>query len=147
MLSQWIICFPPNIHWFCFTPLFMNNELCPVFIGLVSLWQGRMLRRLPATVLIVTNAIVFDKPLEALAETCQADNSVFNMNMPLLLFVALIGATVGGKVLSNSCNYSEIKALIHAFGCEHKDIQFVHAINYMSRLYRDSALNLKDVRT
>ncbi|KAL0316383.1 UNVERIFIED_CONTAM: protein FLUORESCENT IN BLUE LIGHT, chloroplastic [Sesamum radiatum] len=55
-----------------------------------------MLRRLPATVLIVTSAIVFDKPLEALAETCQADNSVFNMNMPLLLFVALIGATVGG---------------------------------------------------
>ncbi|XP_011077578.1 protein FLUORESCENT IN BLUE LIGHT, chloroplastic [Sesamum indicum] len=59
-------------------------------------FKGRMLRRLPATVLIVTNAIVFDKPLEALAETCQADNSVFNMNMPLLLFVALIGATVGG---------------------------------------------------
>ncbi|KAL0333218.1 UNVERIFIED_CONTAM: protein FLUORESCENT IN BLUE LIGHT, chloroplastic [Sesamum angustifolium] len=57
---------------------------------------ARMLRRLPATMLIVTNAIVFDKPLEALAETCQADNSVFNMNMPLLLFVALIGATVGG---------------------------------------------------
>ena len=38
-------------------------------------------------------------PLKALAETCEADNSVFNMNMPLLLAVALIGATVGGKVL------------------------------------------------
>ncbi|KAL0426264.1 UNVERIFIED_CONTAM: protein FLUORESCENT IN BLUE LIGHT, chloroplastic [Sesamum latifolium] len=59
-------------------------------------FKARMLRRLPATVLVVTNAIVFDKPLEALAETCQADNSMFNMNMPLLLFVALIGATVGG---------------------------------------------------
>ncbi|KAI3474434.1 hypothetical protein Pfo_029295 [Paulownia fortunei] len=47
-------------------------------------------------VIIVTNAIMFSKPLQALAETCQADNSVFNMNMPLLLFVALIGATVGG---------------------------------------------------
>lgn len=33
-------------------------------------------------------------PFKALAETCEADNSFFNM--PLLLFVALIGATVGG---------------------------------------------------
>ncbi|KAK4432300.1 protein FLUORESCENT IN BLUE LIGHT, chloroplastic [Sesamum alatum] len=59
-------------------------------------FKARMLRRLPATVLIVTNAIMFDKPLEALAETCQTDNSVIDMNMPLLLFVALVGATVGG---------------------------------------------------
>ncbi|KAI3447763.1 hypothetical protein Pfo_004428 [Paulownia fortunei] len=58
-------------------------------------FKERMLSRLPAA-LIVANAIMFDKPLEVLAETCEADNSVFNMNMPLLLFVALIGATVGG---------------------------------------------------
>jgi ligand-binding sensor protein len=36
-------------------------------------------------------------PCKALAETCEADNSMFNM--PILLAVALIGATVGGKVL------------------------------------------------
>ena len=38
-------------------------------------------------------------PFKALAETCEADNSVFNMNMPLLLSVALKGKIVGGKVL------------------------------------------------
>jgi Mn2+/Fe2+ NRAMP family transporter len=36
-------------------------------------------------------------PLKALAETCEAENSFFNM--PLLLAVALVGATVGGKIL------------------------------------------------
>ncbi|KAF2323582.1 hypothetical protein GH714_036217 [Hevea brasiliensis] len=40
------------------------------------------------------NALMWTTPFEALAETCEADNSFFNM--PLLLFVALIGATVGG---------------------------------------------------
>lgn len=63
----------------------------------ILLWQERLLSRLPATAVLVTNAIMFAKPLQALAETCEADNSVFNMNMPLLLFVALVGATVGGK--------------------------------------------------
>ncbi|XP_073274418.1 protein FLUORESCENT IN BLUE LIGHT, chloroplastic-like isoform X2 [Primulina huaijiensis] len=52
--------------------------------------------RLPATALLVVNGLMFAKPFEALAETCEANNSVFSMNMPLLLFVALIGATVGG---------------------------------------------------
>ncbi|KAL3626920.1 hypothetical protein CASFOL_029231 [Castilleja foliolosa] len=56
-----------------------------------------MLSRLPLAV-IVANAIMFEKPLKVLAETCKADNSVFNMNMPLLLFVAIVGATVGGLV-------------------------------------------------
>ncbi|KAL3622780.1 hypothetical protein CASFOL_031986 [Castilleja foliolosa] len=56
-----------------------------------------MLSRLPVVV-IVANAIMFDKPLKVLAETCKADDSVFNMNMPLLLFVAIVGATVGGLV-------------------------------------------------
>lgn len=36
-------------------------------------------------------------PLDALAQTCEANTSV--SNMPLLLLVALVGATVGGKVL------------------------------------------------
>ncbi|XP_010261772.1 PREDICTED: protein FLUORESCENT IN BLUE LIGHT, chloroplastic [Nelumbo nucifera] len=42
----------------------------------------------------VANILMLAMPFEALAETCEADNSVFNM--PLLLFVALVGATVGG---------------------------------------------------
>lgn len=41
---------------------------------------------------------MFANPLQALAETCEADNSIFNMNMPLLLLFSLIGATVGGKL-------------------------------------------------
>lgn len=52
--------------------------------------------RLPATALSAVNGLMFAKPFEALAETCEANDSVFSMNMPLLLFVALIGATVGG---------------------------------------------------
>ncbi|XP_059297842.1 protein FLUORESCENT IN BLUE LIGHT, chloroplastic-like [Lycium ferocissimum] len=51
-----------------------------------------------ATTVIVANALMMTSPLDALAETCEADNSLFNMNMPLLLLVALIGATVGGLV-------------------------------------------------
>ena len=51
---------------------------------------------------LVSNALMLSSPLKALAETCEADNSDFNMNMPLLLAVALIGATVGGKVLMAS---------------------------------------------
>ncbi|KAG6433791.1 hypothetical protein SASPL_105408 [Salvia splendens] len=58
--------------------------------------KERMVLRLPATTIIVSNAILFANPFQALAETCEADNSVFNMNMPLLLFFSLIGATVGG---------------------------------------------------
>lgn len=60
-----------------------------------------MFTRFPATALIMANALMFTTAPEALAETCVAENSVFNM--PLLLFVALIGATVGGKALANSC--------------------------------------------
>lgn len=46
---------------------------------------------------LVTNAFMLATPFKALAGTCEADNSFFNM--PVLLFVALIGATVGGKLL------------------------------------------------
>ncbi|KAJ0695238.1 putative tetratricopeptide-like helical domain superfamily, protein FLUORESCENT IN BLUE LIGHT [Helianthus annuus] len=55
----------------------------------------RFVRSLPVEP-IIANALVLAAPLEALAETCDAEQSVFNMNMPLLLLVALIGATVGG---------------------------------------------------
>nr|XP_043635344.1 protein FLUORESCENT IN BLUE LIGHT, chloroplastic isoform X2 [Erigeron canadensis] len=46
--------------------------------------------------LVVTNLLVMATPFEAMAESCEADQSLFSMNMPLLLIVALIGATVGG---------------------------------------------------
>lgn len=48
----------------------------------------------PAVALIISNALMMSAPFEALAKTCDSDRSVFNM--PLLLIVALIGATVGG---------------------------------------------------
>nr|XP_011467453.1 PREDICTED: protein FLUORESCENT IN BLUE LIGHT, chloroplastic isoform X2 [Fragaria vesca subsp. vesca] len=52
--------------------------------------------RFPAMELLIGNALMLTTPLKALAETCEADNSFFNM--PLLLSVALVGATVGGLV-------------------------------------------------
>ncbi|KAK6785915.1 hypothetical protein RDI58_014440 [Solanum bulbocastanum] len=53
-----------------------------------------------AATIIMANALMMTSPLDALAETCEVDNSPFNMlfNMPILLLVALIGATVGGLV-------------------------------------------------
>ncbi|EPS61328.1 hypothetical protein M569_13467, partial [Genlisea aurea] len=45
---------------------------------------------------VAANSLMLLNPLEALAETCGTDDSIVDMNMPLLLFVALIGATVGG---------------------------------------------------
>ncbi|CAK9150101.1 unnamed protein product [Ilex paraguariensis] len=56
--------------------------------------QAIVLTRFPALALIFTNALILSTPLEALAETCEVNKSVFDM--PLLLFVALVGATVGG---------------------------------------------------
>nr|DAD44203.1 TPA_asm: hypothetical protein HUJ06_002433 [Nelumbo nucifera] len=56
-----------------------------------------MMKMVPTSFLaaaFVANILMLAMPFEALAETCEADNSVFNM--PLLLFVALVGATVGG---------------------------------------------------
>ncbi|KAM3356005.1 protein FLUORESCENT IN BLUE LIGHT, chloroplastic [Capsicum galapagoense] len=55
-----------------------------------------LLFKYPAAALIVTNALMMTTPLDALAQTCEPETSVFNM--PLLLLVALIGATVGGLV-------------------------------------------------
>ncbi|KAI3727373.1 hypothetical protein L1987_67187 [Smallanthus sonchifolius] len=72
-------------QWFCEAV----NELSTLHqtMGIV--------RSLPAGV-VFANALLLTTPLEALAETCEADQSIFSMNMPLLLLVALIGATVGG---------------------------------------------------
>ncbi|KAI0492401.1 hypothetical protein KFK09_026672 [Dendrobium nobile] len=47
-----------------------------------------------AKALVVVQALMFILPLELLAETCEAENSYFNM--PFLFIIALIGATVGG---------------------------------------------------
>lgn len=59
--------------------------------------QGDTELRFPAMELLLGNALMLTTPLKALAETCEAENSFFNM--PLLLAVALVGATVGGKIL------------------------------------------------
>lgn len=58
--------------------------------------QEAWIVKFPAISVLLTNAMFLTMPLEALAETSQPDNSIFNM--PLFLFVALIGATVGGLV-------------------------------------------------
>ncbi|XP_021716560.1 protein FLUORESCENT IN BLUE LIGHT, chloroplastic-like isoform X2 [Chenopodium quinoa] len=50
--------------------------------------------RFPTGAVLLTNAMFLAMPSEALAETSEAVNSFFNM--PVLLFVALVGATVGG---------------------------------------------------
>ncbi|KAK8976833.1 hypothetical protein V6N11_047601 [Hibiscus sabdariffa] len=56
--------------------------------------MGGLRLRVPATTFLAANVLIFTAPFKALAETCEADNSFFDM--PLLLLVALIGATVGG---------------------------------------------------
>ncbi|PNY02160.1 protein FLUORESCENT IN BLUE LIGHT chloroplastic-like [Trifolium pratense] len=55
-----------------------------------------MPQRFPSLLFLASNILMFSMPCKALAETCEADNSMFNM--PILLAVALIGATVGGLV-------------------------------------------------
>jgi tetratricopeptide (TPR) repeat protein len=55
-----------------------------------------MQQRFPSLLFLASNILMFSMPCKALAETCEADNSMFNM--PILLAVALIGATVGGLV-------------------------------------------------
>ncbi|GLT59428.1 hypothetical protein SLA2020_322460 [Shorea laevis] len=68
----------------------VDDELLEWLLSL----QGYMRLKFPLMAFFVTNTLMFTTPSQALAETCEADNSFFNM--PLLLIVALIGATVGG---------------------------------------------------
>ncbi|XP_020232177.1 uncharacterized protein LOC109812594 [Cajanus cajan] len=49
-----------------------------------------MHQRFPSLIFVASNILMFSMPNTALAETCETDNSVFNM--PVLLEVALIGA-------------------------------------------------------
>lgn len=46
-------------------------------------------------IFLITNAVMFAAPLEALAETCEPN--YVSLTMPVLLAVALIGAAVGGE--------------------------------------------------
>ncbi|WVY93480.1 hypothetical protein V8G54_032568 [Vigna mungo] len=59
-----------------------------------SKYKEDMHQRFPSLIVVASNILMFSMPNTALAETCEADNSFFNM--PILLAVALIGATVGG---------------------------------------------------
>ncbi|XP_023525427.1 protein FLUORESCENT IN BLUE LIGHT, chloroplastic-like isoform X1 [Cucurbita pepo subsp. pepo] len=56
--------------------------------------QGNIEMRSPVLAFLLANVFTFSAPLKAMAETCEAENSAFNM--PILLSVALVGATVGG---------------------------------------------------
>lgn len=75
-------------------PISESVEECDILSS--SVVQGLPICRFPAFAFLLTNALMIAKPLEALAEACEADESLLNMNMPFLLFVALTGATVGG---------------------------------------------------
>ncbi|CAI0473139.1 unnamed protein product, partial [Linum tenue] len=71
-----------------------SSENRDVLLNLFSAHQGQMYLRSSAVALL-TNAFVMAAPSEALAQTCEADSNSF-MTMPVLLFVAVVGATVGG---------------------------------------------------
>ncbi|CAH8370089.1 unnamed protein product [Eruca vesicaria subsp. sativa] len=60
-----------------------------------EMWQGIGRHKLPMMAVLLTNSLLMGTPLEALAaEICEPESSIFNM--PVLLLVALVGATVGG---------------------------------------------------
>ncbi|CAN1827473.1 Protein FLUORESCENT IN BLUE LIGHT, chloroplastic, partial [Linum perenne] len=66
-----------------------------VLLNLFSAHQGKACLRSSAIALVTNAFMIAAEPSEALAQTCEASSSSF-LNMPALLFVALIGATVGG---------------------------------------------------
>ncbi|KAG9155154.1 hypothetical protein Leryth_011117 [Lithospermum erythrorhizon] len=73
----------------------VKNQLHHVVAPLLAIHIKEMLDiRKSSLAIIFTNVLILSTPLEALAETCETENSIFNT--PLLLFVALVGATVGG---------------------------------------------------
>ncbi|KAG7581897.1 Tetratricopeptide repeat-containing domain [Arabidopsis suecica] len=62
-----------------------------------SAFEGIGRLKLPVMAVLLTNSLQMATPLEALAaEICEPESSMFSM--PILLLVALIGATVGGLV-------------------------------------------------
>ncbi|CAN7010882.1 hypothetical protein IGI04_011874 [Brassica rapa subsp. trilocularis] len=63
----------------------------------LSAFEGIGKLKLPVMAVLLTNSLMIATPLEALAaEICETESSIFNM--PVLLLVALVGATVGGLV-------------------------------------------------
>ncbi|CAH8292988.1 unnamed protein product [Eruca vesicaria subsp. sativa] len=65
----------------------------------LSAFQGIGRLKLPVMPVLLTNSILMCTPLEALAaEVCEPENSMFSM--PILSLVALVGATVGGRLLA-----------------------------------------------
>ncbi|CAN8270166.1 unnamed protein product [Cochlearia groenlandica] len=61
----------------------------------LSAFEGSGRLKLPMMAVLLTNSLLMATPLEALAaEICEPESSMFNM--PVLLLVALVGATVGG---------------------------------------------------
>ncbi|KAI3432949.1 TPR_REGION domain-containing protein [Psidium guajava] len=68
--------------------------ICTTSMQHLPAHQASLHFKFPAAALLITNGVILTAPFQALAETCEAENSL--LNMPLLLFVALVGATVGG---------------------------------------------------
>ncbi|WCJ39373.1 Protein FLUORESCENT IN BLUE LIGHT chloroplastic [Euphorbia peplus] len=65
------------------------------FFPKLAAHQDKLKLRSSAITFLLTNALMWNTPFEALAETtCEVDTNF--LNMPLLLLVALVGATVGG---------------------------------------------------
>ncbi|KAG2315695.1 hypothetical protein Bca4012_066505 [Brassica carinata] len=64
--------------------------------GTLENFEGVGRLKLPVMAVLLTNSFLMGTPLEALAATeiCEPESSIFNM--PVLLLVALVGATVGG---------------------------------------------------
>ncbi|CAN1287392.1 Protein FLUORESCENT IN BLUE LIGHT, chloroplastic [Linum perenne] len=86
----------PSISWQKFLgrhPKHLLDRHQDTFLKLLSAHQERTFLRSSA-IALVTNAFMTAAPPEAMAQTCEADNSF--LNMPVLLLVALVGATVGG---------------------------------------------------
>ncbi|KAF8090352.1 hypothetical protein N665_0478s0013 [Sinapis alba] len=79
------------------TPFLTVEETFDKKLSAFEMWQeiGRL--KLPVMAVLFTNSLLMGTPLEALAaaEICvPEESSIFNM--PVLLLVALVGATVGG---------------------------------------------------
>lgn len=84
---------PFEIHY----PVQSRKLILPIYTTIMQhlpAHQERLHFKFPAAALLITNGLMLTAPFQALAETCEAENSL--LNMPLLLFVALVGATVGG---------------------------------------------------
>lgn len=92
-------------------------------------------------VFLVANSFMLVLPLNALAETCEPENSF--LSMPLLFIIALIGATVGGngsfilllEYVCDVCDQSYIFAFTNNTFCLlWSNIRYVRLQSYISVL-------------